>query len=133
MAVCLSASHADVVLDPGLYELTADVQLPHLETSLRYATTRETHCLGTPEATTLFPILRHPAFVGCALVGGRPIDNHREYNLQCSNPGAATGVARVTVGRATVNAVLDIKMGGKNMTLSQRINGRRLGACDPAR
>jgi hypothetical protein len=122
-----------LVLTPGSYELTVQTLLPHLEENLRYATTRQQYCLGTQDATTLFPILRHAAFTGCALSGGQLIDGRLEYALACKNPQAASGVAHLSVSPARVDGVLEIKMGGKSMTLSQRIDGSRVGACQSGR
>ena len=127
--LCATVLASPLVLNPGTYELTVETLLPHLEENLRYATTRQRHCLGTGEATTLFPILSHPAFAGCVLAGGQTVEDRLEYSLECSNPEAATGVAHLTVSPTGVNGVLEVKMGGKNMTLSQRIAGPRLGAC----
>jgi hypothetical protein len=120
---------APLVLNPGTYELTVETLLPHLEENLRYATTHQRHCLGTQEATTLFPILLHQAFTGCVLAGGQTVEDRLEYSLQCSNREAASGVAHLTISPTGFNGVLEIKMGGKNMTLAQRITGPRLGAC----
>ena len=128
-----SAFGSPLVLNPGTYELTVETLLPHLEENLRYATTRQLQCLGTEEATTLFPILRHQAFAGCVLSGGQTVQDRVEYTLECSNPEAATGVAHLLVSPVAVSGVLEIKMGGKNMTLSQRITGSRSGACESAR
>jgi hypothetical protein len=137
VCICSAASASllasPLVLDPGSYALTIETVLPHLEENLRYATTRQQYCLGTQEATTLFPILRHAAFTGCALTGGQLIEGRLEYALACKNPQAASGVARLSVSPASVDGVLEIKMGGKSMTLSQRIAGPRVGACQAER
>jgi hypothetical protein len=122
-----------LVLTPGSYELTVETLLPHLEENLRYATTQQRLCLGTQEAATLFPILTHAAFTGCALTGGQVIEGRHEYALVCQNPQAASGVAQLSVGPTRVDGVLEIKMGGKSMTLSQRITGLRVGACQSKR
>jgi hypothetical protein len=128
-----SAAAASIPVNPGLYDVTVETILPHLEENLRYATTRRTECLGALDTTTLFPLLRHEAFTGCALTGGRMLAGQLDYELTCRNPQAATGIARVTVERDAMRAVLEIKMGGKNMTLSQRVGAKRVGACDVQR
>jgi len=103
--------------------------LPHLEESLRYATTRSRQCLGTQEASELFPLLRHEAFAGCTLDHESSKDSEAQLSLRCKNPQAATGTAHFTLQAGGFQAVLHIKMGGKNMTLSQRLSAPRLGAC----
>ena len=106
--------------------------LPHLEEALRYATTRARQCLRAPEASALFPLLRHPAFSGCGLVPDAQADDGLHFTLRCMNPQAASGSAVFAVEGNRVSAVLALKMGGKNMTLSQRLHGPRVGPCADA-
>lgn len=131
---CTSPSAADgmrstFVVPSGVYRLTTETVLPHLEESLRYATTVTARCLGTQEVSSLFPLLRHEAFAGCDLADGNFVGAQSVYRLSCANPQAATGTATLSADGATFTGVLEIKMGGKNMTLSQRVRGPRVGAC----
>jgi len=127
--LCSPAPASTVSVAPGLYELTAQTVLPHLEENLRYATTRSSECLGTQEASALFPLLRHEAFAGCSLVHESSTETQAHFSLRCSNPQAATGAAHFALQPGGFQAVLYVKMGGKNMTLSQRLTAPRLGAC----
>ena len=129
VGLCRSVWASTVSVEPGLYELTAQTVLPHLEESLRYATTRTRQCLGTQEASALFPLLRHEAFAGCSLDHEASSDGEARFSLRCINPQAATGDAHFAMQAGGFQAVLHIKMGGKNMTLSQRLSAPRLGAC----
>ncbi|HET8747401.1 MAG TPA: hypothetical protein VFM98_17510 [Ramlibacter sp.] len=127
--VPFSVRATPIPLPPGEYDLTAETVLPHLEEALRYATTRSRQCLREPDATAMFPLLRHQAFAGCNLVSaGEPADG-LHFTLHCANPQAATGAATFRLEANRIDAVLEIKMGGKNMTLSQRLHGPRIGAC----
>jgi hypothetical protein len=129
VGVCAPALASTVSVEPGLYELTAQTVMPHLEESLRYATTRSRQCLGTQEAGALFPLLRHEAFAGCSLDHDSSSEGEARFTLRCANPQAATGAAHFELQRTGFQAVLHIKMGGKNMTLSQRLTAPRVGAC----
>jgi hypothetical protein len=124
-----SSLASTVSIEPGLYEVTAETLLPHLEENLRYATTRTRQCLGTQDAAALFPLLGHVAFAGCALVQESPSAAEARFSLRCKNPQAATGAAEFALESGGFHAVLQVKMGGKNMTLSQRLSAPRLGAC----
>ena len=129
-ATSLSGNAATpAAVPPGEYELTIETVLPHLEEALRYATTRARQCLREPDATGIFPLLRHQAFTGCDLVPGTEARDGLHFTLKCTNPEAASGSAVFALDGNRVSAVLDIKMGGKNMTLSQRLHGPRVGAC----
>jgi len=106
---------------PGIYDITARTQMPHLEENLRYATVRERRCLQAHDLATLFPILRHPSLKGCKL----GID----YALTCASPQVATGSARLDTAPGRISGNLEIKMGGKNMTFSEHIDAVRQGDC----
>jgi hypothetical protein len=122
-----------VLVPPGEYDLTTQTVLPHLEEALRYATTRTRQCLCEPDATIIFPLLQHQAFSGCGLVPNTELNDGLHFTLQCANPEAASGSAVFEVGAGYVSAVLELKMGGKNMTLSQRLYGPRVGPCSESK
>ena len=96
--------------------------MPNLEENLRYATTREQRCVNLDDFDSLFPILRHASFEGCHLGHG--------YRLVCANPEVASGTARLDAAGERIAGILEVKMGGKNMTFSQRIEAVRLRDCE---
>ena len=124
-----SSVSAQVPITPGEYDVTAETVLPHLEEALRYATTHTRECLREPDATRLFPLLLQPAFAGCHLVPAASVGDKLHFVLRCANPEAATGSAVFNVSHYKLSAVLELKMGGKNMTLSQKLTGTRVGSC----
>src|SRR5689334_9716596 len=128
-ATSLPGHAAVVAVTPGEYDLTIETLLPHLEEALRYATTRTHQCLREPDATSVFPLLRHQAFAGCSLVPDTDASDGVHFALQCKNSQAASGTAAFEVDLGYVSGVLDVKMGGKNMTVSQRLYGPRVGSC----
>ena len=81
----------------------------------------------------LFPILQHPAFSGCSLAASGETHDGLHFTLQCANPEAASGSAVFESGASYLSAVLQLKMGGKNMTLSQRLYGPRVGPCSDSK
>jgi hypothetical protein len=129
-ALSLPANAATpVAIPPGEYDLTTETVLPHLEEPLRYATTRTRQCLRNPDAKSLFPLLQHPGFDGCDLVPGTEVSDGLRFTLRCTHPENATGSAIFEVGASYVSGVLQLKMGGKNMTVSQTLRGARVGPC----
>jgi hypothetical protein len=102
--------------------VTASIEMPHLEENLRYATTRERRCLRAEDFASFFSILQHPSLEGCNLSGGL---------LVCARPEVASGALRLQEhGADRVSGVLEVKMGGKNMTFAQRVEAVRRGPCD---
>jgi hypothetical protein len=134
-ALCLSmlaCTAAAQPYAPRLYETTVETGLPHLEENLRYATTRSTMCLGRQELATAFPILRHEALKGCRLDQERQSDDLIVFALHCEGGSSTSGAALWQFDDRGIRGTLDVKLGGKNMTLYQRMSGRAIGACTPA-
>lgn len=119
-------------LQPGFYEIKTETLMPHLEDNLHYADTREQRCLDGDTPAALFPILRHRSFHGCKLGAGNGSDPVY-YPLVCHSSQAPTGTAQLRATQARVSGMLEIQMGGKNMTFSQHIEATRLGACGRSR
>ena len=127
--LCAALWASDEALAPGTYEITARTLMPHLEENLRYATTREQRCLRGDELASVFPILRHHSLEGCKLGAETRSGGTIRYVLACASPQVATGAAQLDAAPGRITGSLEIKMGGKNMTFSQRIEAVRHGDC----
>ena len=127
--LCAATWASGEAVAPGTYEITAQVVMPHLEENLRYATTRERRCLRNDELASVFPILRHHSLEGCKLGAETRLGGTIRYVLACASPQVATGAARLDAASGRITGTLEIKMGGKNMTFSQRIDAVRHGDC----
>lgn len=113
--------------DPGQYDLTTQTLLPHLD-EMRRIVREERTCIPAGEADRLFPVLRQPALHGCTLVDDQA--GGRSYRLRCQSERVAVGVARLEPQRDSgLRGLLEVKMGGKNMTFSQRVVATRRGDC----
>ena len=116
--------------EPLAYDVTATIAMPHLEENLRYATTRERRCLDPHDASSVFPILQHPSLYGCRLFNRRPHDGTtRHFSLVCAQAETASGAAQLEDSPGRLTGVLEVKMGGKNMTFAQRVEAVPRGAC----
>jgi hypothetical protein len=129
--LCLFAWGTAKAAEASAYDVTAATSMPHLEENLRYATTREHLCLHPEELSSIFPILHHQSLAGCRLGNEMRRGDTVRYLLLCASPQVATGVARLDTGAGRVTGVLEIKMGGKNMTFTQHVEAVRRGECQP--
>ena len=126
----LSARAAEV-MPRQLYALVAETAMPHLEENLRYAITREQRCLEQNELWSAFPILHHAALKDCRLDQESRQQDALSYALVCEGGHGTTGRATWQLGRKRNTGTLTVKLGGKNMTFSQRVTTRLLGECSP--
>lgn len=112
-----------------LYEITSELQMPHLEENLRYAIVQERHCLTASELHGLFPILAHPALMGCRIGTPTTTDGTSSSPLVCTGNHDTMGTATWESHGGTQVGTLSVRLGGKNMTFMQRVSAKPLGGC----
>lgn len=132
IALIVSNACAAEAPRPQLYAITTETAMPHLEENLRYATTRERRCLEDDRLWTAFPILQYAALKDCRLEQESRRADAVSYALVCEGGHGTTGRATWELGRPQSIGTLSVKLGGKNMTLYQRVTAIALGACPSA-
>lgn len=121
----------DAWLRDGAYEMVTRLELPHLE---RYAVDSVHRvCFAGGRATESIPTpvesANHP-FTSCTAEHIERRVTMIEYDIVC--PGRASARAHASyraIDDGFVGQVAMI-MGGKNMTMTEVVRARRLGACD---
>jgi hypothetical protein len=127
----LTSVLAVAAFSPGMYEVTTETGMPHLEENLRYSTTHERHCITEPEAlATAFPVLNHVSLKGCRLGDETRQGDTVSYVLACEGGHGTTGSASWQLGEREMVGTLHVKLGGKNMTFYQRVTAVAVGQCD---
>ena len=114
--------------EPGLYELETQTLLPHLD-EMRRNTSVTTICLTKDTLKQLFPILSQPGLKDCFLRQHKIDKETTFFRLQCPGLNGAEGRAKLETRGNRLKALLDAKLGGKNMTFTQTTRAKRLGAC----
>jgi hypothetical protein len=108
---------------PGLYAITARLELPHVE---RWAVDRtRVMCLnGLP-----VPVIAGTGLAGCAAADVEVRDGRFSYSIVCPGRDGSRAAARYRLGPDGFRGRVAIVMGAKNMTMTEVQVGRRLGAC----
>jgi hypothetical protein len=115
------------LLTPGEYEVQMRLELPHIEDmgvskiSSICVTGAATHGLAVLSDNN--PLARCPAS-----------NVHQDgdtltFDLVCEGNNQAIAWAKFRLAGDHFNGAIDMKMGGKNMTMTERQSGRRVGAC----
>jgi hypothetical protein len=120
---------APAIDSPRLYFVTTETIMPHLEENLRYAAERGRRCLDRQDLGSAFPILHHPSLARCRLREQAFGEHVLSYLLVCENSSGTTGTAVWRLEENSLHGTLNVKLGGKNMTFSQRLTATLLGAC----
>jgi hypothetical protein len=117
----------------GSYELTARLELPHLE---RWAVDKTTIvCLPNVRSGDELPIpvvSANNPFAKCSAANLAADSSKLEYDIVCPGRGAAKGHATYILSIGTFSGRVAMVMGGKNMTMTEIQQARRIGECGPA-
>jgi hypothetical protein len=117
----------------GSYELTARLELPHLE---RWAVDKTTIvCLPNVRSGDELPIpvvSTNNPFAKCSAANLAADSPKLEYDIVCPGRGAAKGHATYILSTGTFSGRVAMVMGGKNMTMTEIQQARRIGECGPA-
>jgi hypothetical protein len=126
-----AALAGDPWLKDGAYEMITRLELPHLE---RYAVdSAHRVCFTDGRATEAIPTpvesANHP-FASCAAIrierGASAID----YDIACPGRDSARAHASYHATNDGFVGRVEMIMGGKNMTMTEVVRARRLGACN---
>ena len=116
------------------YQIAATMIMPHLD-EMRRQVTQQSRCVKDDVPGGLFPVMEQHALRGCRLDYPKSVENadgrRREYVLVCASARVASGTASIDETGQRLVGMLIVKMGGKNMTFSQRVEARRGAACTP--
>ena len=117
----------------GSYELTARLELPHLE---RWAVDKKTIvCLPTSRNDDELPIpivSANNPFAKCSSANVTIKTAKLEYDIVCPGRGAAKGHAVYLLSADTFFGRVAMVLGAKNMTMTEVQQARRIGECSPA-
>ena len=116
----------------GSYEITARLELPHLE---RWAVDKTTViCLPPSAGDDKIPIpivSANNPFAKCSAANLTAKTPKLEYDIVCPGRGAAKGHAIYTLSNDTFSGRVAMVLGAKNMTMTEVQQGRRIGNCNP--
>lgn len=118
----------------GLYELTARLELPHLE---RWGVDKTTSiCLPNSPGPHEIPIpvvSANNPFAKCSTVNLIADGSTLEYDIVCPERGSAKAHAVYKVSSDAFTGRVAMVMGAKNMTMTEVQHARRVGECVPAK
>jgi hypothetical protein len=133
VAVEGGADGAGQLLQPGAYTVTFRLELPHLES---FSETRQAAiCVVAPESNPtqgLGAVSDNNPLASCAAAElRRGSDGTLTFDIACGAVGSdgARGSAVYRLGNDRFSGRIAMKMGGKNMTMTEIQDGVRSGAC----
>ncbi len=124
------AHASDVPLEPGEYEVDVRLDLPHIEDMGAQRTARV--CITDGETHGIVVLSENNPLARCPVSNVRQSADQLNFDIVCEGHNQAIARARFQLSSNRFSGTFDIKMGGKNMTMTERQTGRRIGACRQA-
>jgi hypothetical protein len=119
-------------LAPGAYEVTASLELPHIE-GLNVNTTK-TMCLVARggNANHGFAVLsENNPLTHCPMGNVHEEKGDLTFDIKCTGSNLAKASAAYKLMGDRFRGRINMTMGGKNMTMTEVQDGRRVGPCTP--
>ena len=121
---------AETALQPGLYEVTFTLEMPNvIATGVGPGTLRR--CVTADDLRTgnAFGVLGDNPIRACPLKDYAISNDRVQYRIECAGPNTPFATGAFELAATSYRGVITMNMGGKNMTMSERQRGRRVGAC----
>ena len=119
-------------LQTGSYEVQISLELPHVEDAGAKKTS--TICVTGPESKDnrgLVVLSENNPLGHCPASNFHQDGDTLTFDIACPGGNAAIASAKYVLGAQTFQGRIAMKMGGKNMTMTETQTGRRVGDCAP--
>ncbi len=131
LGTLVGIAHADQpFLRAGFYEITFRLELPHLESWAIEKTT--TTCVSETkgESNAVLPILSdNNPFAECSATNVHRDEDSLTYQIVCDGRDAAQARATYTLAPGGFVGRIAMRLGAKNMTMTEVQTGHRVASC----
>jgi hypothetical protein len=128
--LAVAAGWGEPVLPPGAYAIRAWLELPNV---LRpAAATTATLCLPQAAGPPIPLLGANLPFAGCPVTDSRHDGAALTFDIACPGRDGARARATYALTAQGFRGRIAMVMGGKNMTMTEVQDGRRVGDCTPA-
>lgn len=128
----LSVATAAAALEPGQYEVSVRLELPHVEDMGAHKVARICVTGGDGGSHGLVVLSDNNPLALCPASDVRESGGTLTFEIVCPGANAAVGSASYALRAHDFDGVIAMKMGGKNMTMTERQSGHRAGGCEAA-
>lgn len=132
LALTTAAVADPSALQPGAYEVRASLELPNIDDL--GVDTKKTLCLvdkGGAGKYGFEVMSQNNPLAHCPMVNVHEAGDTLTFDIKCGGSNLAKASASYLLMGDRFRGRINMTMGGKNMTMTEVQEGRRLGACQP--
>lgn len=126
-AVPTVASAGDTVLEPGEYEVEMRLELPHVKDMEVQRIAKV--CISNSASHGIVVLSENNPLTHCPVSNVKQSVDELTFDIVCEGHNQAIAWAKFRLWSDRFAGAFDMKMGGKNMTMTERQAGRRIGPC----
>lgn len=119
----------ETLLSPGEYEVNMRLELPNIEDMGASKTAKICVISGDEGSHGLVVLSDNNPLGKCPVSNIRQDADAFRFDIVCPGGNAALGWAKYVLWPDRFDGTIKMKMGGKNMTMTERQTGHRIGAC----
>ncbi len=127
-AVCFTATARGLV-PAGLYEITVTQELPNVAKAGEPLKLRECLTKKIIGSVAAFHVRSENPIRACPISDVRMNDDELLYRIACPQPNAPSAKAKFVNTPTGYEGAITLDMGGKNMVMTERHQGKRVGEC----
>lgn len=117
-------------IEAGEYEVAVRLELPHVEDSSAQKTATICVTSASDNANHGLTVLsENNPLATCPISNVRENGDTLTFDIKCPGGNAAIASAKYSLKGHLFHGRITMKMGGKNMTMTETQVGRRIGAC----
>lgn len=114
-------------IKPGEYEVQMRLELPHIEDMGVQKTAKV--CITSSGTHGIVVLSENNPLVRCPASNINERGGELTFDLICEGHNQAVARAKFDLFPGRFSGAFDMKMGGKNMTMTERQSGKRVGDC----
>jgi len=121
-----------ITLQPGRYEVSVRLDLPNIEGAAAAKVT--SLCVPVQDGVGshgLGALSENNPLARCPVSNVRQEGAALSFDIVCQGGNAAIAFASYRLAGDAFDGRISMKLGGKNMTMTETQTGRRIGACGP--
>lgn len=122
-----AVAETSALLQPGAYEVRMKLELPHVEDMGVQKTS--TVCITEGGTHGIVVLSENNPLVRCPASNIKLAGDELSFDLICEGHNQAVAWAKFQLWPDRFVGAFEMKMGGKNMTMTERQTGHRVGGC----
>jgi hypothetical protein len=132
LVIGVAAAAGDATtMQPGSYEIQIETGMPNLDELQRgRSVVKQCFTRTDIESGQAYRGPRGDQYANCKLMDYKSLNGEVSYHIVCPGSNAPSGYGAFTYTDTAFRGSVEMQMGGKNMTMTQKYTAKRVANCE---